>query len=106
MPHQSEKKQEWEVELKKQFQEKISEAETMGFDWDELESFVRTKLVQARQEERGKVRGMIALMRKELPKTKCINAENHLFDSCFQCEKINGYNQALSDLSFALNEID
>lgn len=29
---------------------------------------------------------------RELPKTKCMNLENHTFGSCFQCEKDKGYN--------------
>lgn len=32
--------------------------------------------------------------KQELPKTECINAENHLFGSCFQCEKTKGFNSA------------
>ena len=42
---------------------------------------------------------------KELPKTKCINAENHLFGSCFQCEKIKGNNQCASDLKTSLKSL-
>src|SRR3990167_8892307 len=33
--------------------------------------------------------------RQDLPKSPCINAESHLFGSCFQCEKIKGHNAAL-----------
>ena len=35
--------------------------------------------------------------KKELPKTRCINAENRLFGSCFSCEEIKGFNEALEE---------
>lgn len=49
--------------------------------------------------------GEIEKENRELPKTKCINAENHLFGSCFSCEKIKGYNSALSDSLAIINRI-
>jgi len=30
----------------------------------------------------------------KLPKAPCLNAENHMFGSCFQCERIHGSNAA------------
>lgn len=41
--------------------------------------------------------------KKENPKTKCVNAENQLFGSCFSCEKNNGFNQAID--SYNLEKI-
>lgn len=34
----------------------------------------------------------------KLPKRKCINAENHIFGSCFQCERIKGFNACRDEL--------
>ncbi len=48
--------------------------------------------------------GMVEEGEKELPKEKCLNLEMHLFGNCFQCIKIAGYNQALSDLLAKLEE--
>ena len=44
-------------------------------------------------------------MEKELPKKKCMNLENHLHGSCFQCEKIKGFNQALNEAQTTLKEL-
>lgn len=53
---------------------------------------------QGMKDEKARIREEIGKMKKQLPKTKCINAENHVFGSCFQCEKIKGFNQALEDI--------
>jgi len=54
------------------------------------------------EEQRQAIIKKLKGMKKELPKKKCINAEMHLFDRCFSCEKIKGYNQAINDM---INEI-
>ena len=33
---------------------------------------------------------------KKYPEGKCMNLENHMFGSCFECKKIEGFNSALS----------
>ncbi len=43
--------------------------------------------------------------RVDMPKRKCINLENHLHGSCFQCEKSKGYNTALQDIKQLLQDI-
>ena len=40
--------------------------------------------------------------KKENPKNKCINAENHLFGRCFSCEKNNGFNDCLAQINTSL----
>lgn len=42
---------------------------------------------------------------KELPKSKCMNAENHLFGSCFECEKIRGWNACREEMLKALTNL-
>ena len=32
------------------------------------------------------------------PQGKCLNAESHLFGSCFECKKIDGFNSAISQM--------
>jgi hypothetical protein len=54
------------------------------------------------QETQREVLEEIEKLKQVKPKGKCTNAENHLFGSCFECKKIDGYNQALSDLKQAL----
>lgn len=61
-------------------------------------SFIHDKMSEARQEEREALKSKATEKRQSKPKGKCINAENHLFGSCFECKKIDGYNLALSDL--------
>lgn len=40
-------------------------------------------------------------LRKEKPKGKCMNLENHLHGSCFECKKIDGFNEAIDeDISY------
>lgn len=40
--------------------------------------------------------------KKENPKNKCINAENHSFGRCFSCEKNNGFNDCLDEINTSL----
>lgn len=42
--------------------------------------------------------------KQKLPKRKCLNAENHMFGSCFSCEKIRGHNAALQDFQKLLSD--
>jgi len=85
-------------EILKEFDEKIiteslsnGYREILGNEFDidkipELKTFIRhaaKKICEAMITEE-----------KPLPKRKCLNAENHLFGSCFQCERINGWNRA------------
>lgn len=59
--------------------------------YDATEARVRREMLEKDiKEMEGKI--------QQLPKTKCINAENHLFGSCFQCEKIKGHNACIVDL--------
>ena len=66
----------------------------------ELKDFIHSTLNKEREELIKKVEGM----EHELPKTKCMNLENHTFGSCFQCEKSKGYNQAIDDILTILKE--
>lgn len=45
-----------------------------------------------------RIEGEVEKERWELPKGKCINLENHMLGSCFQCEKIKGFNLALDSV--------
>lgn len=67
---------------------------------EELINFIRSLLSQ----ERTKVREVIKGMKQKKPKDKCINAESNLFGRCFDCTKIDGYNDALTDLLSKLKE--
>ena len=40
-----------------------------------------------------------------LPTRPCINAENHLFGSCFACEKTKGHNEAINDAIYLVREL-
>jgi len=53
--------------------------------------FLSAKIAQARAEAFAEVEKGLP-KEESLPKTKCIDVENHLFSSCFQCEKIKGKN--------------
>lgn len=35
---------------------------------------------------------------QQKPDRECLNAENHLFGSCFECKKINGWNLCLDEI--------
>lgn len=39
------------------------------------------------------------------PKAECINAENHLFGSCFDCKKIDGFNDCREQTLTALQAL-
>lgn len=41
---------------------------------------------------------------QEKPKAQCMNAENHLFGSCFECKKIEGWNAARTETLKNINE--
>lgn len=58
---------------------------------EDIKSFIRSAL----KERDKKVVEMLEGMKQEKPKGKCLNAENHLFGSCFECKKIEGHNAAL-----------
>lgn len=60
---------------------------------DLVKSFIDSLLTKLAEEA---TKAMV-VEEKELPKTKCLNAENHLFGSCFECEKIKGHNSARAD---------
>ena len=76
---------------------------------ENIKSFISNLITlreeRAREEERNRIVKVIEGLEQSLPKTKCINAENHLFGSCFQCEKIKGFNAALSDIINQLNDM-
>lgn len=41
---------------------------------------------------------------EKLPNEKCLNLENHLYGSCFQCERIKGFNAALAQCKESVND--
>lgn len=44
-------------------------------------------------------------MKDNLPKEKCMNLENHMFGSCFQCEKSKGRNKGIEDIQTYLESL-
>lgn len=65
---------------------------------EDMKSFIRQVEKEAVERERERIVKFVKSLERELPKTKCLNLENHLYGSCFQCEKNKGYNQALEDI--------
>ena len=57
-------------------------------------------VIIAEAEARGResMREEAAKLKINKPKGPCINAENHLFGSCFACKEIDGYNKAIDDI--------
>ena len=39
------------------------------------------------------------------PKEKCLNLENHLLGSCFQCKQIEGFNNAVEQFNQKLSDL-
>lgn len=66
--------------------------------WQDGTHAIKSFILSLRQSDREAVVKMIEEMTQALPKSECLNAESHLFGSCFQCEKIKGWNSALSTL--------
>lgn len=69
-------------------------------DVDELKSFLHES---NRRYARQVVERALPEEHK-LPKTKCMNLENHTFGSCFQCEKSKGFNSALTQFKKNLDK--
>ena len=64
---------------------------TSVVDSSKIESFLTASYIAYIEAEIQRLEGE----KEELPKGKCMNLENHLFSSCFQCEKIKGHNSCL-----------
>lgn len=56
------------------------------------------RLVALRLSDYNSLKEGVESFRENLPKTKCMNAENHLFGSCFACESIKGNNRAIDSV--------
>lgn len=63
----------------------------------DYKDWLRTKLLTLTHSIEKKHVEQLAKMKQTLPKEKCINAEMMMFGRCFDCQKTNGYNQALTD---------
>lgn len=44
-------------------------------------------------------------LEQKFPKGPCLNAESHVFGSCFSCKRIEGYNEAVQDCITILNHV-
>jgi len=42
---------------------------------------------------------------KVLPKDKCLNLENHMYGSCFQCERLKGFNDCRQEVLTLITSI-
>lgn len=52
------------------------------------------------------IRERVEGMRERKPKGKCINAETHLFGTCFNCRYIDGKNDMIDQILSLLNELE
>lgn len=66
-----------------------------------IKSFIRQTHTSLISEAVERLEGM----ERELPKQPCMNAENRMFGSCFSCEKIKGFNDAISEAVSILKEL-
>ena len=90
----------------------LPEVEDGGHHWNirqqqvikDVKQFCKTTLTSDREAIKQLILEWVEKSLRPLPKKKCINAENHLFGSCFQCENIKGYNSALKDLETFIKE--
>lgn len=63
---------------------------------EDVEKWLRQALEQNRKETIEECEKAVPKEEK-LPKSKCMNLENHMFGSCFACEKIKGFNTCRSE---------
>ena len=70
----------------------------------EMVTFLRQALEQIRKETIEECEKAVPKEEK-LPKSKCMNLENHMFGSCFACEKIKGFNACRSETLANLNNL-
>lgn len=98
--HQAKPAENWEKEFDNEVDRLIARSmrDPSSKPLTKIKSFIRTLLARSLEEQRVRIERFCKENKQSKPKQKCINAENHLFGSCFACVKIDGYNQALEEV--------
>lgn len=100
-------------ELMRQFDEEfpnlLPEMYREGFrpvvNREDVRMFIQKSLASARALGIKESMEVVEEQEQKLTKRKCLNAESHLFGSCFSCEKIKGNNEAVSNILTSLSQL-